>query len=329
MYSWDGAKWKHEDHKTPPNVSGITSGPGVAYYLTPSVLSPLTPVSEKYLHIDVFVVGNDSTLWTRCWDGKNWQWKRVGIPEDSIPGAGYLSSDRLITPGVITYKDSVGTQRTIVFVPGGAYLYPCNWDGSNAQWWDINTKNNPHKVDGEKSLSSITYKEKGTQHFRTFIMQDELWEQDWIGIDTNGTWNDRGTPEGKPDNIDILGWGNSPVATSFGDFVVNQITNLPVPVQRVFVFSIKNKKNQHLYYWDSGNNSNILQQWIDPFPNGPKLTGVPSMIQYSPIKASQPSNQPSYPYIIVFGLGSDDLHLYMYTWNGVTWMHEDLRKPIP
>lgn len=167
----------------PPDGSPIVGGVG-AITVRDSPASPARPY--------VFLRTADGQLWSRWWDGAEWNWAGLGAP----PGAAVTNG-----VGVVAVQDHPGAaQRPYVFVLGtGGQLWLNWWTGARWRWDGLGTPDvaHPQNTTGV-GVGLIQLAPENPQWPQAFVVtgEGEVWRNGWDG--SGWRWTDHGVGPAGP-----------------------------------------------------------------------------------------------------------------------------------
>lgn len=195
---WDGAQWQWESQGVPtsynPNVT-LTGSPGVVYQLIAGAVG--VPLLDR---VTAFVVGHDSRLYDKFWNGAHWQWE-VAANGGTPPNPSKTVPTRLLPSPSAVYQPSL--ERITAFVSGDGptatsgnetsiQLYDEFWNGKRWQWETQGAPLGPNKIAVAVSSPSSVY-QSTLDRVSCFVIGDgELYDVFWNG--RIWQWESQGMP---------------------------------------------------------------------------------------------------------------------------------------
>jgi hypothetical protein len=173
---WDGSQWRWTDHGVPSNTLLATSPSAIAYWR-----EPFGELSETFQRMQVFCVSENGNLFSRQWNGSEWQWLAHQKPAAAVRGR----------PGVATMRYG-GSQRVYAFVRvDGGGLAERYWDGQSWHWTEHGT---PPGTTVASDPCMVQTRIGGTERLYAFFVsaKGKLGVRFWDG--GQWQWGDLGTP---------------------------------------------------------------------------------------------------------------------------------------
>ena len=176
---WNGREWVWEDQGFP---AGATGPPGEP------LLAASAVYRQKLDRIIVFVVGDDSHLYDKYWDGSKWIWEPQGIPpETSSVG----------DPPSAVYQPTLDRIWVFVVADNG-HLYDKYWNGREWVWEDQGMPSGTTRC----RAPSAVYQQK-LDRIIVFVVGNDghLYDKYWDGREW--VWQDQGMPSGTTSATDV------------------------------------------------------------------------------------------------------------------------------
>jgi hypothetical protein len=305
---WNGQEWQWESQGAPtgynPTVT-LVGSPAAVYQLV------LGPVGEPVLdRVTAFVVGHDTRLYDKFWNGTAWQWE-VSPNGGTPPNSSRTVPSRLLPSPSAVYQPSL--ERITAFVIGDGptpssgnetsfQLYDEFWNGQRWQWETQGAPLSPANVSVAVASPSSVYQTTLDRITCFVIGNGELYDVFWNG--SKWQWESQGMPtnSGTGNSVRIISWPSSVYQSSALD--------------RITSFVVGQDGNLYDKFWNGQN-----WQWEDQ--------GMPTNELGAEVKiVPSPSSvyQPDIDRLTCFVIGEDG-NLYDKFWNGQRWQWETLGAP--